>query len=433
MGGETICNHLTQESDYFYNETLIEDMLLNKEHIFGNFYMDTDKTNVNNNRALFYDWMFADFFMNHSLYDPYNSMKNNCFTGVNDFKKYDIIHTWDNWYEKFYEIADSSKERCIGVNCVFGWDIDHGDSKWDYEWKDIDNEMDEILERFATQDKPYLIRLHSISSLMKFMEGAKIIDINQNEWERYCSTLGEVKVFCGQLITAQEKKEAIKEVCNIYEDGNKFWVDTNSPPTRENGDPQNALMHTREEADEMEQYILNYIGDELINDESWSLYFKTLDVLLYPERYELNLDSFKGVYELNIFVHALHMWRSFPMMLPIHMRDEVLSWDAKTIWGTKIDESHHKNKFWPNAYKNNREWYDKINPQLYNFNDILDGTFVKELFPSINLEAYVEMITNWQNKNIKIINSHGITNYLPPYNLDYNDWNKKMDTFDWGQ
>ena len=437
MGGETICNHLTQESDYFYNETLIANMLAKGMPIFGshNFYVDsrevTSGVQDRNNRGLFYDWMFADFFMNHSLYEPYSSMRNNCFTDKDDFKKYDTIHNWDDWYKKFYEIADNSKERCIGVNCVFGWDLNHGDSKWDYEWKDVDNEMDEILERFAAQDKPYLIRMHAITPLMKFMEGATIIDFATNEWERYTTTLSESKVFCGQLITAKEKIESIKGMCHVYEDGNKYWVDGNTAPSKKDGDPQDALMHTREEADKMEQYILNYIGDELINDESWTLYFKTLDVIMYPKKYELNLDSFKNVVELNIFVHALHMFRSYPLMLPFHMRDEILRWDAKKNWGTKIDEPNHRDKFWLNAYKNNREWYDKVNPQLYNFNDILDGTFVKDLFPSINQEGYVDTITKWHNKNMKMINSHGITNYLPPYNLNYDEWNTRMEDFNW--
>ena len=441
MGGETICNYLTQETDYFYNETLITDMLTNKKHIFGkdNFYMGSERGDDRptwqdrDNRGLFYDWMFADFFMNHSLYEPYTSGVNNCFTGLDSFKKYDIVHEWNVWYEKFYEISDNSKERCLGVNCVFGWDYIHGDSKWDYEWKDVDNEMDEILERFAAQDKPYLFRMHAITPMMKFMEGSIILDFNTNEWERYTSTLSEAKVFLGQLITAEEKKEAIREICNVYEDGNKFWVDTNLAPTEKDGDPQIALMHTREEADKMEQYILNYIGDELINDESWTLYFKTLDVIIYSEKYELNLDSFKSVYDLNIFVHALHMWRSFPMMLPFHMRDEILSWDADQSWGTKIDEPHHRDLFWPNAYKNNREWYDIINPQLYNFNDILNGTFVKDLFPYIDDKDYVDMITKWHNKNNALIDSHGITNYLPPYNLNYDDWLPRMQTLDWGE
>ena len=59
MGGETMCNHLAQESDYFYNETLMADMLANKEHIFDNFYMETDRIilqtedNENNNRQWF--------------------------------------------------------------------------------------------------------------------------------------------------------------------------------------------------------------------------------------------------------------------------------------------------------------------------------------------------------------------------------------------
>jgi hypothetical protein len=114
------------------------------------------------------------------------------------------------------------------------------------------------------------------------------------------------------------------------------------------------------------------------------------------------------------------------------MRDEILSWDANKGWGTKIDEPNHRNQFWPNAYENNREWYDVINPQLYNFNDILDGTFL-ELFPGIDPEPYIKIITNWHNKNIKMIESRGITNYLPPYNLDYNEWKDKMITFDWGQ
>jgi len=438
MGGETMCNYLAQESDYFYNETLMADMLANKEHIFDNFYMETDRIilqtedNENNNRQWFYDWMFADFFMNNSLYESYTSGVNNCFAGVDDFKKYDTIHNWDDWYEKFYQLSDNSKERCIGVNCVFGWDLNHGDSKWDYEWKDVDNEMDEILERFAAQDKPYLIRMHAVTPMMKFMEGATIIDFVPNEWERYTSTLSEAKVFCGQLTTAEYKKQTIREVCDVYEDGNMWWVGAENEPTKEHGDPQVKLMHTHEESNKMEQYLLDYIGDELINDESWTLYFKTLDVIMYPDKYELNLDSFKNVVELNAHVHALHMFRSFPMMLPYHMRDEILSWDANQGWGTKIDEPNHRNQFWPNAYENNREWYDVINPQLYNFNDILDGTFL-ELFPGINQEGYVDTITKWHNKNIKMIESRGITNYLPPYNLDYNEWKDKMVTFDWGQ
>ena len=112
------------------------------------------------------------------------------------------------------------------------------------------------------------------------------------------------------------------------------------------------------------------------------------------------------------------------------MRDEILRWDAKKDWGTKIDEPNHRDNFWPNVYKNNRGWYDKVNPQLYNFNDILDGTFL-ELFPSINQEGYVNRITKWHNKNMKMIDSQGITNYLPPYNLDYDEWNTRMQTFNW--
>ena len=33
MGGEAICNYLTQKTDYFYNETLIYDMFDNKKQL----------------------------------------------------------------------------------------------------------------------------------------------------------------------------------------------------------------------------------------------------------------------------------------------------------------------------------------------------------------------------------------------------------------
>jgi hypothetical protein len=43
------------------------------------------------------------------------------------------------------------------------------------------------------------------------------------------------------------------------------------------------------------------------------------------------------------------------------------------------------------------------------------------------------MITKWHNKNNALIDSHGITNYLPPYNLKYDDWLPRMQTLDWGE
>jgi hypothetical protein len=265
--------------------------------------------------------------------------------------------------------------------------------------------MDEVIDKFTRQGKPYLIRLHSVTPLMKLFEGTIIIDIAPNEWEKYCTTLSESKVFCSPLITYDEKTEAISELCRYYEEGLEVWIDNDTSST-------DVTVHTSEEAATLKKFLLDYVGDELLNDESWTLYFKTLDVLVNIDKYQLDLDSFKNVVELNTFVHALHMWRSFPMMLTQRMRREVLSWDARKDYGTKIDEVNHHNPWWPTMYKYEREWYDKINPQLYNMNDLFSGTFIKEQF-GLDVKPYVKMYEEWHNKNCKFLKSQHMTNYLP--------------------
>ena len=371
MGGETICNYLTQETDYFYNKN------------FGS----SDYTEVgaeNSNRSLFTDWLFGDFFMNESLMSSYNSVDNDCHNG-SKLTEHDTIHTWEDWYDKFCEITSSSSGH--------------------FHPSVLDDSMDEVIDKFTRQDKPYLIRQHSITPLMKLFEGTIIIDIAPNEWEKYCTTLSEAKVFCSPLITYDEKTEAISELCRYYEEGLEVWIDNDALSP-------DATVHTSEEAATLKKFLLDYVGDELLNDTSWTLYFKTLDVLVNIDKYQLDLDSFKNVVELNTFVHALHMWRSFPMMLTQRMRREVLSWDARKDYGTKIDEVNHHNPWWPIMYKYEREWYDKINPQLYNMNDLFSGTFIKEQF-GLDVKPYVKMYEEWHNKNCKFLKSQHMTNYLP--------------------
>ena len=73
MGGETICNHLTRESDYFYNETLVKDIKDNKHHLFNGSTNWNDSNDLDNqgaifsgykdsNRNIFKDWMFGNMF-----------------------------------------------------------------------------------------------------------------------------------------------------------------------------------------------------------------------------------------------------------------------------------------------------------------------------------------------------------------------------------
>jgi hypothetical protein len=417
MGGETICNYLTKETDYFYNETLIYDIFDNKKHIFEHFNLNEHQSQnaiqigEKQNRTLFHDWMFGNWFMMHSMYDNYNSNNNDMWAGKNTFPENDIHHGWDAFYKKIYDLADSSKERCHGVNCIYGWDLEDGDGKWDYEWKDVDNEMDEILERFAAQDKPYLIRLHGVTPFMKFFEGAKMIDVIANEWERYCTSLSELKVFCSAITTQAEKRQAINEVCANYQSGHQWWIDHTNKVREDGSSPLDDHIHTIEEAEAKKEFLLEYIGD-LIYDDTWTLYFKTLDVCLRPESYDLKLENFKGIYELNIFVHALHMFRSFPMLLPYFMRDEFLKWDGAGPWGTQVDEPNHRGQWWKVLYEHERWWYDMINPQLYNMNDMFSGEWIKEQF-GLDPKPFAQMFQEWHEGNCRVLDENHIHNYMP--------------------
>ena len=157
MGGETICNHLTLSNDYFYNETLKQDIIDTKYDIFSAQLDDffgiesaSSDSLINAyegaNRSRHREWMFGDQFMLQSLYDEYNSNNNTLWDGKDNWLEHDTVHGWDAFYDKFFEISDSHhRESNHGdINCVFGWDNLTGDGKWEHEWKDVDHECDEI-------------------------------------------------------------------------------------------------------------------------------------------------------------------------------------------------------------------------------------------------------------------------------------------------
>ena len=97
---------------------------------------------------------------------------------------------------------------------------------------------------------------------------------------------------------------------------------------------------------------------------------------------------------------------------PFIIIDDLGTESIKNDYGTKIDEVNHHNPWWPTMYKYEREWYDKINPQLYNMNDLFSGTFIKEQF-GLDVKPYVKMYEEWHNKNCKFLKSQHMTNYLP--------------------
>ena len=412
MGGETICNHLTLTNDYFYNETFKQDIIDNKSHIFSAELDDGGSKPVTDaydtaNRSRFRDWMFGDWFMLHSLYDNYNSNNNNLWDGENIFPQYDDVHGDNEFYDKLYEISDSIEHRNSNlgdINCIFGWDNRINDGKWDHEWKDVDHECDEVLERFAAQDKPYLIRTHGITPFMKFLGGAKFIDIVCNEWERYCTSLSEAKVFVNPIKGKEEIAAMVKQVIHCWSIGlEAIGVDNKNQPV---GGVSPIITHSEMEAELKEKFVLDYIGD------AEEICLKTIGVIIDPEKYELNLNTFKDATELNKFVHALQMFRSYPKMLPFFMRDELTKWDMGGPWGTKIEEPNHKGAWWQTIYKHERWWYDIINPQLYNMQDMFDGDWVEEQF-GMDPKPIREMMAKWHEGNCKFLDDMHITNYLP--------------------
>ena len=120
--------------------------------------------------------MFGDQFMLQSLYDEYNSNNNTLWDGKDNWLEHDTVHGWDAFYDKFFEISDSHhRESNHGdINCVFGWDNLTGDGKWEHEWKDVDHECDEILERFAAQDKDW----NQFASRLGYFELPKLTFLN---------------------------------------------------------------------------------------------------------------------------------------------------------------------------------------------------------------------------------------------------------------
>lgn len=412
MGGEAICNYLTQKTDYFYNETLIYDMFDNKKHIFGHFklHAETPTNNYHSQieskaRSLFLDWMFGNWFVSYSLGSKYSSISYPSADGLR-FAAYDTVLGWDEFYDEFYHslYTVTQRDRKPAVNCVFGWDVTERDDIWDYEWEDCDNEMDEVLERFAAQDKPYLIRMHGVFPLMKFFKGAKIIEFTANEWMLYASTLGQGKVYCYPITGAKNIRLAIDQVVYNYVYGHEFWI----KESRRNDEiPQ---MHTEEEGQDMRWRILNYIGDAL-HDPEWNLYFKTLDVIVYPEVYNIDYKTL-NVKELNMMVLSLNMIESFQELLPHWLSLKFTEWQSGGPWGTKVDEPNHKWKWWPNIYQQERWWFDIINPQLYNMNDIFSGEWIKEQF-GLDPKPMKECMDLWHKNNIEFFKKIHISRDWP--------------------
>tara|TARA_B110000902_G_scaffold173469_1_gene197101 strand:+ start:81 stop:1469 length:1389 start_codon:yes stop_codon:yes gene_type:complete len=418
MGGETICNHLTLSNDYFYNETLKQDIIDTKYNIFsaqldeysGALESASSDSLINAyegaNRSRHREWMFGDQFMLQSLYDEYNSNNNTLWDGKDNWLEHDTVHGWDAFYDKFFEISDSHhRESNHGdINCVFGWDNSAGDGKWEHEWKDVDHECDEILERFAAQDKPYLIRIHGITPLLKFFEGAKFIDIVANEWERYCTSLSEGKVFVNPIKGNKNIVDMVKQVVWCWSNGiEAIGVNPDNRPV----DGVSPIKTCSEmEAKAMEAFVLDYIGD------AEEIHLKTIKVIMVPDEYEIDLDSFENVTQLDTIVYTLQMFRSYPKLLPYFMSNELDKWDKGGPWGTKINEPNHKSGWWPAVYNNQRWWYDMIKPQLYNMQDMFDGDWVEEQF-GMDPIPMRETMAEWHKNNCKFLDNMRITNYLP--------------------
>ena len=94
------------------------------------------------------------------------------------------------------------------------------------------------------------------------------------------------------------------------------------------------------------------------------------------------------------------------------MGTELDKWDRGGPWGTKIHEPNHKGRWWKSVYEHQRWWYDIINPQLYNMQDMFDGDWVEEQF-GMDPISMKETMAEWHKGNCEYLDNLHITNYLP--------------------
>ena len=93
-----------------------------------------------------------------------------------------------------------------------------------------------------------------------------------------------MKVYMSPEKTRERKLALIDKWSWGYSAGYNEWK----------GDDKDHLYkpHTKEETKERVEFIKNYIGEDFLNDESKSLYYKTIYVLGEPDIWKVPIEKF---------------------------------------------------------------------------------------------------------------------------------------------
>lgn len=391
MGGEAVCNYLQRNTDYFYNETLIKDITLNKKYEFGELGYGTLEKNHQRDiekdmTSLFRDYMFDSAFCDISCREPNTNSNQNdgdaitirkMLSGNNTMKDFvkDFLYGFQNFMGRTQKTIEDHPLNSIFINCVFSG-IDPETNAL-IDWRNRENPMDEVLERFAAQDKPYLIRLHGIDPSFSVFTKSKFIDARPGEWINYVLALVQAKVFL-QPAPYQEAKEWYIDLC----------LET---------------YGTAEEVIVMRKKIINFLGDDLYNDDM-ILMKKTIDVFINPEAYQIDLTLFKDMASLNDYITTLYMF--------YHHFDELLPYEMYFSNFYSVDlglpPQSHGDIFWKIAREEFPDLYMDIDPIHYTMNDLFSGDWIKDQF-GLDPTGMKEMMDKWHAKNIRLLGNMKIS------------------------
>ena len=407
MGGEKIVHYLCDETDYFYNRTFEKDFFHN--HPAGeetiSYYTDSDKMsplmkeNDYNRTSMWQDWMFYDWFLRDSLTCGNSSHNfNDDEPFLNPIQKFEDVN-FEMLYNRLYE----NHEEWLKLwrpNSMFGF----GDPEHSWaehlpnrhligSWKDIPTPLDEILNRFTQQDKPYLIRTHGISPAMAAFKNATFIEHHPDEWQKYCMIMTNMKVYMSPEKTRERKLALIDKWSWGYGAGYNEWK----------GDNKDKLYkpHTEEKTKERIEFIKNYIGEDFLNDESKPLYYKTIYVLGEPDIWKVPIEKF-DIDSLNTMIFWTQNMFIYPELLTDYIRDMMIMWQTVPESGhsRNLDDEECIWDFW----KVNRDLIDKINPIFITMQDNFTGEWVEQF--GGDKEKFLLVWNKWHKDNMNMLKEY---------------------------
>lgn len=288
----------------------------------------------------------SQYLQKPDLYDPHNTKVTNRYNFIDPLLFNSLAYG--------FRTGEDLVQNVTAVNTEAETFEELAESILSYIKREGYTELDhQLMGYFAKQDKKYLIRLHRILPYMKLFDKSKIYVVKADRFYQYTSLLVETKSLLAPVYTYEDKVDLLTKSYEYYK-----------------------------RASTPEAKYIEYL-QPVLDNESVPLYDYTLQVLLNPDVFDIDVSSL-NVNELQKMLWQLVVYR--------HLSDKYRT-DINEM--VSYLETYHS------------DWIEDFNINLVKFEDVFLGTWANSEF-GLNKEDFYNTMVRWDQRNMLYLKRLGI-------------------------